>query len=131
MELYATVATLFGLAMLLLTTRELARRKIGLLQYSLWMILWIALVLVGTFPQFYSALLFATEALGMYTPIHFVTTFSILALFAVAYYLGKRITELDDKLSTVVQHIALQTSSVKALEPGKEKEKLPESKRSI
>ena len=131
MELYATVATLFGLGMLLLTTRELARRKIGLLQYSLWMILWIALVLVGTFPQFYSALLLATQALGMYSPIHFVTTFSILTLFAVAYYLGKRITELDDKLSTVVQHIALQTSSVKALEPGKEKEKLPESKRSI
>lgn len=124
MELYATVATLFGLAMLLLTTRELARRRIGLLQYSLWMILWIALVLVGTFPQFYSALLLATQALGMYSPIHFVTTFSILALFAVAYYLDKRINELDDKLSTVVQHIALQTPSVKALEPGKEKEKL-------
>jgi len=113
MELYEIAATAFGVVMLLLTTRELARRKIGLLQYSLWTALWLALILIGTIPQFYHTLVLVTQALGMYTPIHFVTTFSILVLFAVAYYLGRRIAELDDKLSMAVQHIALQSANTK------------------
>jgi len=111
MEPYAIAATVFGLAMLFLTTWEFMRRKIGFLQYSFWMALWIAVTFVGAVPQFYSALLFTTQALGMYTPIHFVTTFSVLILFAVTYLLGKRVAELTEKVNTIAQHIALQNSS--------------------
>jgi len=122
LEPYEIVATTFGAVMLLLTIRELIRRKKGLLQYSFWIALWIALILMGTVPQFYYTLLFVTQALGMYTPIHFVTTFSVLVLFGAAYYLGKRIAELDDKLSAVVQHIALQTANTRTVGPKKERE---------
>ena len=121
MEPYEIVATTFGIVMLLLTARELIRRKKSVLQYSFWIALWIVLILVGTVPQFYFTLLFVTQELGMYTPIHFVTTFSVMVLFGVAYYLGKRIAELDDKLSAVVQHIALQTANTKPLDPKKER----------
>ena len=100
-------ATAFGVAMLLLTTRELLRKRIRLLQYSFWLVLWLALILMGTVPQFYSTLLFATQALGMYTPIHFVTTFSVLMLFAAVYFLEKRIAELNEKMNRIAQHIAL------------------------
>ena len=123
MEPYAIAAGAFGAAMLAFTTYELLRRKMSLPGYFFWAILWSALILIGIVPQFYSALLLATQALGMYTPLHFVTTFSILILFAVAYYLGKRVAELDDKLSTIVHHIALQNASARPVNPGKEKEK--------
>jgi len=107
LEPYAIAATALGAVMLLLTVRELVRRKKGLLQYSLWAMLWLAVILVGTVPQFYTALLFATQALGMYTPIHFVTTFSILLIFATMYLLAKRVAELNEKVNKVVQHMAL------------------------
>jgi len=122
LELYEIITTTFGLVMLLLTVRELMRRKKGILQYSFWIALWVVLVLVGIVPQFYSALLFVTQALGMYTPIHFVTTFSVMALFGATYYLGRRIAELDDKISAVVQHVALQTANTKPLGLKKDRE---------
>ena len=117
MEPYEIAATAFGAAMLLYTTRELVRRKIGLLQYSFWISVWAALVLIGAVPPFRIAILVMTEALGMYTPIHFVTTFSILGLFAVTYVLGKRIGELNEKVNTITQHIALQNIDEKIAEP--------------
>lgn len=110
MEPYAAAGAVLGVVMALLTTRELLRRKITPPQYFAWMFIWVTIILTAAVPQFYSALLVVTQGLGMYTPIHFVTTFSVLALFVIAYYLGKRISELDDKLSTIVQNIALQTS---------------------
>jgi len=121
MEPYAIAAAIFGATMLILTTLELRRRRIRPLQYLFWMALWLALILVGTVPQFYSALLFATEALGMYTPIHFVTTFSILILFTLVYLLGKRIADLDEKISLIVQHVALRDATTETKNPKKEK----------
>lgn len=122
MEPYAMAATVFGVAMILLTTRELIRRKMDLLTYSFWAFLWLALILIGIVPSFYSALLLATQTLGMSTPIHFVTTFSILGSFAVVYYLTKRIADLDDKLSTLVQHITVQAANTQTNERENEKE---------
>jgi len=121
MELYAIAAVIFGATMLLFTTLELRRRRISLIQYIFWMVLWLALILIGTVPQFYSALLFATGALGMYTPIHSVTTFSVLILFTLVYLLGKRIADLDEKISLIVQHVALQNAKGEAKNPKKEK----------
>jgi hypothetical protein len=108
LEPYEVAATVFGIIMLLLTTRELMRRRMDLLQYASWLVLWLGLILLGTVPQFYITLLHITQALGMLTPIHFVTTFSILILFAATYILGKRIAELNEKVSTIAQHIALR-----------------------
>jgi len=106
-------ATGFGIIMLLFTTRELIRRRIGLLQYSLWMAVWVALILVGTVPQFYYTLTLVTQMLGMLTPIHFVTTFSILALFAATYILRKQIAELSEKVNKITQYIALMNTNNK------------------
>ncbi len=108
MELYEIAANVFGAIMFLYTTRELIKRKIGLLHYCFWTIVWLALILIGIAPPFYYAILRVTQALGMYTPIHFVTTFSILALFLATYFLGKRVTELHEKINTITQHLALQ-----------------------
>ena len=124
MEPYEIAAAAFGVVMLALTTRELLHRRMRLAQYFIWAVIWFALILFGMVPQFYSTLLLATQVLGMYTPIHFVTTFSILILFGMVYYLGKRVAELDDKLSTVVQHIALQPATER-MDQGKERKKNP------
>jgi hypothetical protein len=119
MEPYQMAATVFGAAMLLLTTRELLRKRMRLLQYSFWLVLWLALILIGTAPQFYSTLLFATQALGMYTPIHFVTTFSVLILFAATYLIEKRIGELNEKINRIIQHIALLNADKETSGPKK------------
>jgi hypothetical protein len=127
MELYGMVAASLGAFMLLLTTREFIRRRIGTLSYSLWAGLWIALILIGAVPQFYYALVLVTQALGMLTPIHFVTTFSVLALFAATYVLEKQIAQLNEKLNKITQHIALMNSSNKRTGTTSSSEKKPRS----
>lgn len=107
-------SAVFGAGMALFTTRELLQKKIRLVQYVLWMSLWLGLILVGTVPQFYLALSLITSTLGMYTPIHFVTTFSILILFTVVYLLAKRVSELNEKIGLLVQKIAVQSINSKA-----------------
>jgi len=102
-------SAVFGLGMALFTTRELLQKKIRSAQYVFWMSLWLGLILIGVVPQFYSAILLITSVLGMYTPIHFVTTFSILILFTVVYLLAKRVSELNEKIGLLVQRIAVQS----------------------
>mgnify|MGYP002153770524 CR=1 FL=1 len=114
MEPYMVASAVFGLGMALFTTRELLQKKIRSAQYVFWMSLWLGLILIGVVPQFYSAILLITSVLGMYTPIHFVTTFSILILFTVVYLLAKRVSELNEKIGLLVQKIAVQSINGKA-----------------
>ena len=122
MEPYEIASALLGATMFLYTTRELIRRKISLPQYCIWALVWLTLIFIGLVPQFYFAVLRVTQVLGMLTPIHFVTTFSILLLFVVTYFLGRRIAELSEKVNTITQHIALQNADNKIPQSRKKEE---------
>lgn len=106
-EPYGIVAMLIALLMMLTTLREFLRKKIGFFIFMGWMIIWLILSFTCLYPEFYKG---AAAMLGMATPIHFVTTFSIIALFAIVYQLYQRIVEIDREIVKIVQRIALKTN---------------------
>jgi len=105
-EPYGIAATLIALLMMLFTLREFLRKGFDLLTFMEWIIVWLSLFFTGSYPEFYKGV---AAALGMATPIHLVTTFSIIALFAIIYQLHQRIVEMDKKLVKIVQHMTLKS----------------------
>jgi len=105
-EPYGIVAMLIASSMMLITLREFLHKKLSLLTFIEWTIVWLILFLTGPYPEFYKG---AVATLGMATPIHFVTTFSVIVLFVMTYRLYLRITEMDKKTVKIVQHIALKS----------------------
>jgi len=107
LEPYGFIAMLLGLVMAVYTIREYKRGRLGLVAFVTWTVIWLGLVATGIFPQMY---LTVTSILGMATPIQFVTTFSIIVLFAIVYQLYRLIGEINRKITQIVQHVALQQS---------------------
>ncbi|MEM2942826.1 MAG: DUF2304 domain-containing protein [Candidatus Bathyarchaeia archaeon] len=107
LEPYGFAALFVGAAMAAYTIREYRRGRLRLTAFIVWMLVWLGLAATGIFPQMYVR---ATLMLGMATPIHFVTTFSIVVLFAIAYQLYRMIGEINMKVARLVQHLALQQS---------------------
>ncbi len=98
------MASLLGVILLLITARELFRKRMDTGTFVMWSILWIALILTGVFPEPYTLIV---AWLGMSTPIHFVTSFGIVILLAISYQLYRRVNELNSKLTRTVQELAL------------------------
>lgn len=107
LEPYGLVAMLLGLAMAAYTFREYRRKRIGATSFLVWMVIWLGLMFTGIYPGIY---LSATSALGMATPIQFVTTFSIIVLFAIVYHLYKVVGEINRRITKIVQRIALEST---------------------
>ena len=107
LEPYGFIAMLLGLVMAVYTTREYRRGRLGLVAFLTWSIIWLGLVATGIFPRIY---LTVTSVLGMATPIQFVTTFSVIALFAIVYQFYRLIGEINRKITKIVQHAALRQS---------------------
>jgi len=107
-ELYGLVASIIGVLLLALTVRELYRRRMRVASFLLWSILWVGLIVTGVFPQIYWV---AVTHLGMALPIHFITTFSIIILFAISYQLYRTLNEVDKKLTKVVKQLAIESFS--------------------
>jgi hypothetical protein len=104
MEPYGIIAAILGAFMMALSIRGFLRNDISASSFLAWMAIWAGLSLTGLFPGFYSWLV---AALGMATPIHFVTTFSIILLFAIAYQLNRKLDEVNSKLNSMAKEIAL------------------------
>ena len=107
LETYGLVAVLVGIAMAAYTFRGYRRGNIGLSTFLAWTAIWVALVVTGVYPQVY---LIVTSALGMATPIQFVTSFSIIILFGILYQLYRIVGEVNRKITRIVQQLALQSS---------------------
>jgi hypothetical protein len=104
MEPYGILAALLGAIMMAISIREYLRGKLSTTSFLAWMAIWAAILITALFPRLYYSLV---AALGMATPIHFVTTFSIILLFAIVYQLNKRLEEVNSKLNSMAREIAL------------------------
>ncbi|MEM2227137.1 MAG: DUF2304 domain-containing protein [Candidatus Bathyarchaeia archaeon] len=104
-EPYGILAALLGALMMAISIREYLRDKLSTGSFLAWMAIWAAIFLTGLFPRLYS---WVVAALGMATPIHFVTTFSIILLFAIVYQLNKKLDEVNFKLNSMAQELALR-----------------------
>lgn len=106
-EPYGLIVILLGLIMATYTFKEFYRKRIGTNPFIIWTIIWIALISTGIYPQMYLEL---ASGLGMGAPIQFVTTFSIIILFAIVYQIFRTVGDINRKIAKIVQHVALEES---------------------
>ncbi len=104
-EPYGILAALFSAIMMAISIREYLRNKLSTGPFLAWMAIWAAISLTGLFPRLYY---WVVAALGMAMPIHFVTTFSIILLFAIVYQLNKKLDEVNFKLNSMARELALR-----------------------
>jgi len=104
-EPYGILAAILGAILMAITIREYLREKISTPSFLAWAAIWAAISLTGLFPSFYH---WVVAALGMATPIHFVTTFSIILLFAMVYHLNRKLEEMNSKLNSMAKELALR-----------------------
>ena len=110
LEPYGLIVIILGLTMAVYTFKEFYRKKIKTIPFIIWTIIWIALISTGLYPQLYLRL---ASSLGMATPIQFVTTFSIIILFAIVYQIFRTVGDINRKITKIVQHVALEESDNK------------------
>lgn len=104
-EPYGLIVILLGLIMAAYTFKEFYRKRIGTIPFIIWIIIWIGLISTGVYPQMYLGL---ASSLGMATPIQFVTTFSIIILFAIVYQTFRAVGDINRRITKIVQHVALE-----------------------
>ena len=102
-----TVQAALAAIFLFFTIRQYIKGKIRIRTFIFWEILWIILFLTGIFPSIYVSIV---KSLGMATPIHFVTTFSIIFLFIFIFMIYQKINELEKKIVEIVQYLAISES---------------------
>ncbi|MCW3974636.1 MAG: DUF2304 domain-containing protein [Candidatus Bathyarchaeota archaeon] len=106
-EPYGIVAAALAAFFFFFTIRQYIKGKIRIHIFVFWEILWIILFLTGIFPSIYMSIV---KYLGMATPIHFVTTFSIIFLFIFIFMIYQKINELEKKIVEIVQYLAISES---------------------
>ncbi len=106
-EPYGIVAATLAAIFFIFTIRQYFRGKVRIHALIFWEILWAILFLTGVFPTIYISIV---AYLGMASPIHFVTTFSIIFLFIFTFIIYQKINELEKKIVEIVQHLAISES---------------------
>lgn len=91
--------------MLLLTTHELVRKKLSLPLYALWAALWLAVIATGIFPDLYAPI---TAQVGLQTPVQFVTSFSVLAIFMLLFRIYARLGLMERRLTRLAQVVTIE-----------------------
>ncbi len=109
-EPYGIVAAVLAISFILFTFRQYHRGKIGIRALLLWEALWGILFITGIFPGIYKSL---AAYLGMATPLHFITTFSIIVLFLFTFLIYQKVSDLDKKILGIAQYLAISDSESK------------------
>ncbi|RYV51378.1 DUF2304 domain-containing protein [Pengzhenrongella frigida] len=104
MSAYATVVLvcllLVGSLVYLLRTRRI-REKYA----AIWIVLTVAVLLIGAFPQL---AFWLSSLVGVRTPANLVFAIAIVVLLAVCIQLSTEISNLEEETRTLAQEIALQ-----------------------
>lgn len=82
----------------------LRTRRIREKYAAIWILLTIAVVLVGTVPRL---AFWLSDLVGVQTPVNLVFALAILVLFAVGIQLSTEVSELEEETRTLAEEIAL------------------------
>ncbi len=115
-EPYGAVTALVAIILFILTFRQCARGKIRIGALLFWEALWIILFITAIFPAMYKS---TVTYLGMASPIHFVTTFSIIFLFIFTFLIYQKISDLNKKVVEIVQYLAISENESEKEKKGK------------
>lgn len=98
---------ILGIVLWLLLTRKL-REKYAVL----WLVVGLAVLVVGVFPQL---LLWLTAALGVELPANLLFAMAILLLLGVTLHLSWELSQAEDEIRRTAEEIALLRARVDAL----------------
>lgn len=114
MNLYLTtvvVCVLVVVALLyLLRTRRIREKYAGV-----WILLTLAVVVVGAFPQL---AFWLSGLVGVQTPVNLVFSLAILVLLGVCIQLSTEVSHLEEETRTLAEEIALLRLEVRQQHPG-------------
>jgi hypothetical protein len=114
MELFRWVLVVAGVLLVLLTVYECKRGKVSRVGLIFWTTLWVVISISAAYPPLYDSIVMFLQV-GL--PVHFVTICAIVILFLFVHRLYVKISELDRKLTKVVQQIALHDADEKKERP--------------
>jgi hypothetical protein len=115
MNLYASVAAVVVIVVVamvyLLRTRRI-REKYA----AIWLLLTVAVVVLGIFPQL---AFWLSRLLGVQTPVNLVFAVGLVVLAAVCLQLSTEVSNLEEETRTLAEEIALLRADMeRSLEPG-------------
>ena len=99
--------------------RKIRQSKVQIEDSLFWFLFSLLLVIISIFPQIPE---FLSELLGIASPVNFIFLFIIFILLIKLFYSTLRISQLDSKLKTLTQQVALKEHR-KAAEVQKREEK--------
>jgi len=115
-EPFGVVTSAVAIILFVISFIQYARGRIKIEALLFWEVLWIVLFLTGVFPGMYES---TVTYLGMATPIHFVTTFSIIFLFIFTFLIYQKISDLNKKVVEIVQNLDISEDTSKKGKRGK------------
>jgi len=111
MSAYATaivVCALLALALLYLLRTRRIREKYA----AIWIVLTVAVVVIGAFPQL---AFWLSDLVGVRTPVNLVFALAIVVLLAVCIQLSAEVSNLEEETRTLAEEIALLRLDVRLL----------------
>lgn len=103
MSVYLT-AIVVCIALVVALLWLLRTRRIREKYAAIWILLTIAVVLVGTVPRL---AFWLSDLVGVQTPVNLVFALAILVLFAVGIQLSTEVSELEEETRTLAEEVAL------------------------
>ena len=114
MNLYVSVVVIVVVVVIamvyLLRTRRI-REKYA----AIWLLLTLAVVVLGAFPQL---AFWLSDLLGVQTPVNLVFSIALMVLAGVCVQLSSEVSHLEEETRTLAEEIALIRADVEQLEQG-------------
>ena len=99
-----------SLLFLLYLLSDLRKTKISIDMSVIWIIISCLIVIMAIFPQ---PFIYLTKLAGIESPVNGILVFFILLLLLLVFFLFKRVSKLEFKLTELVQKIGIDEHDIK------------------
>ena len=103
MQVMQLIGVLFGFSMLYFTFVNYKRDEISLRGYAFWSAAWLAMTVLVLVPTFINDFI---RSMGFTGLVQFLTVVGFLSVFALIFYMYKKINKLQKKLEHIVREMA-------------------------
>jgi len=101
----------FGMLMVYLTFVHFKKREYTVKEFSVWMILWLAFILIALFPQIMQY--FVHKTLGMSRTLDFLIIIGFIMITGIMFYTYSVVRKTQNKIEEIVRKFALKNHKKK------------------
>lgn len=102
-----------ALVILVIVVRLLLTRKLREKYAVMWLVIGLAVLVLGVFPQL---LLWLTETLGVQVPANLLFSLAIVLLLGVALHLSWELSQAEDEIRRVAEEAAISRAEIERLD---------------